>query len=544
MFFPFSELGKKLLGLDLFNEWIVQACSYWEKNVIQPSPNIGRFTMELLSLLSRNEQKFLQLNNLNIHVRLLAIVRARDDCTPSIKLAFVKLLSALLEHKSGFEWIVIKNMWTDVLVFCLTNPTIYIIRDSSSFMYRLIEKAVEYDEQFLNNVIKKIMQPLMINELKSTIDIDEECIKEKLTPTLKLIIFIMEQYCKTECTQKSNDLIPILFLRNYHLEQTVSSYMMIAKNKDFIFELETVTILIYFADLCAEAKEPILHIEQLKNLGMKIFKLLASDISKNYNLNVIKTCNLCNRYWNMIKPRFPVQIDGSPNCPVIFENQITILQMIPICLVSVKFCAITCYEFEFDDFRDNFITKIFKVMCPYTIRVVYSWRNQLMTEENCFDISLKALSYLMQSRQYYSREMGIMAFQAIMYAIKDLVKAVKDNRQLIDTCMKESNYLYMLLDAVGKMIDDFQITWRDCVETICVMSVAIELINLAQWPPKVSLIYVINVIKTVRNKGNLFISLIDGVFHQLFSSHSVQQKNQCLPIYFHLYCSKLFLRSL
>lgn len=465
----------------------MQACSYWEKNQVRPSPNISRFTMELLSLISSNEQKFLELNNSNIHLRLINIIQVRGDSTPSIKLAFVKLISSFLDHKSGFDWIVVKNIWTDVLVFCLTNPTIYIIRDSSNFMYRLLEKAAEYDEQFLNNVIKKVMQPLMMDELNSVVDINDEGFKEKLTPTLRLIIFIMEQYCMNECTQKSNDLIPTLFLRNYHLEQIVSSYMMIAKNKDLIFELETVTILIYFGDLCAEAKEPTFQVEQVKALGMKIFKLIASDISKNYHLNVIKMCHLCYRYWNIIKPRFPTQIGGSQGCPVIFENQITILQLLPIFLISVKVCSISCYEFEFDDFRDNYVTKIFKIMCPFTIRVAYSWRNQLMeNEEQCFELSLKALSFLIQSRQYYSREMGIMAFQSIMYGIKDLVKGMKSNQQIIEICMKETNYLFIILDAVGKMIEDFEITWRDCVETICVMGATIEFINLTRWAPKVS----------------------------------------------------------
>lgn len=473
----------------MFNEWIVQACSFWEKNAIRPPSNIGKFTMELLGLISSNEQKFVELNSSNIHLRLIDIVQVKSESTPSIKMAFVKLLSLLLEHKSGFEWIIVKNMWTDVLAFCVTNPTVHIVRESSNFIYKLLQKAAEYDTQFLNSVIQKIMQPFTMIELKSANNVDEEQVKDKLTPTLRLISFIMEQYCKNDCSQRNSDLVLTLFLQNYHLKQIISTYMVIAKSEDFTFELENITLLIYFTELCAEVKEPTFRVEeQLSSLSMKVFKLLAANISKHYNLNVIKLSHLCIRYMSFIKSIFPLQVGNSQEYSVIFESKIIIFQILPICLISESICSLTSSHIDFDEFRDNYFEKIFKLMCTYTIRVGYGWRNQLMTEDNCFEISFEALLYSMQSRQYYTKEMGVMAFQAIIYGINDLVNTMKDSQHLIDACMKRSNYMCTIFNAVGKMIEDFQITWRDCVETICVMCATIDFINLTRWPPEVSIV--------------------------------------------------------
>lgn len=479
-----------MLGLDLFNDWIVQACSYWEKNVIQPSPDVCTFTLELLGLISKNEQKFRELNRSNIHSRLTDTMQITDDSMPSINLAFVKLLSSLLEHKSGYEWIVAKNMWSNVLAFCVRNSTNYIVRDNSTFMYRLLEKAAEYDEQFLNSVIKMIMQPLMINELRSTVNIDEEYLKDKLTPTLRLIVFIMEQYCSNKCTQKGKQRIPTAFLRNYRLEHVLSSYMLFVTNEDFIFELENATILMYFAVLCGDAREPAFYTEHLKGVGIKVFKLIALDISKHYNLNVIKVCYLFFRYLNLVKQKFPLLISNSEESLVTLEKKINVFQFIPMYMVSMNICSKTMAEFEINEFRANYLSKIFDILCLQTVRLGYSWRNQLLAEKHSFEIAVKSISYLMQSRQYYSKEMAFMVFQTILYSIEDLVSAMKSNQQLIDTCIRESTYLYVILDAVAKMIEDFQITWRDCVETISVMGTAIDLINLAQWPPKVSVPFI------------------------------------------------------
>lgn len=486
-YFVLSELGKTLLGLDLFTEWIIQACSYWEKNTIQPPSSISRFTLELLSLMSKNEQKFIYLNNTNIYVRLFEIMRVeKNDSTPSLKLASVKLLFSFLEHKSGFDWIQQKDSWMHVLQYCLTNPTIYIIRDSSRFIYELLEKAVIYDEQFLNTIIQRIMLPLTINELKNTTEINDEAIRDELRPTLKLIIYIMEQYCKNESLQYRNELIPRLFLKNYHLEQIISSYIMIAKNKDLIFELQNITYLIYFVDLCIEAKEPTFKADSLIDVALKTFKLLSSDISRGISMNVIKGCYLCFQYWSMLKPRFPKMPTLMQDNPLIFESQMLVLMTLPLYLISIKYCGLTCDENQFDDFRDNFVTKIFKIMCQTTIRVCYTFRDQLLLEEDVFDLSIKSVSYVMQCVKHFNKEMGFIVFQTLIYSITDMVTAMKINPQLIEVCIKQPNYLYMLFDSLGKVIEEFKITWRDCVETICVMGIAIEFINITSWPTKVN----------------------------------------------------------
>lgn len=103
------------MALDLFPEWIQEALLCWETNKHQPTQNVTRFTLELVCLLSRVEDKFNLLCSGNVYLRLIDLLNlTKDTCGPSVKLAFVKLLTAFLEHKSGIEWIVASDYWKQV----------------------------------------------------------------------------------------------------------------------------------------------------------------------------------------------------------------------------------------------------------------------------------------------------------------------------------------------------------------------------------------------------------------------------------------------
>lgn len=163
--------------LDLFTNWIIEACAFWEKNEYEPSTNVACFVLHLGSFVSRNEERFLKLSSINAYLRLCDIFCVRKYSTlVQVKQAYVSLLESFLEHRyglfrlfvsnctyvsffdrSGVEWIRATNSWTDVLNYCLmSNP----IKESYNFIYKLLESRVLYDEKFCNTIVKKILQPL------------------------------------------------------------------------------------------------------------------------------------------------------------------------------------------------------------------------------------------------------------------------------------------------------------------------------------------------------------------------------------------------
>lgn len=101
-FFVFSTaLSDALLSLDLFSEWIVQACTFWEEHQdVQPSVPVATFVLELTRIVAKNETRFLHLSNSNAYQRLYDIFHLKkSDCPPAISVAYVKLLRTFLRHR-------------------------------------------------------------------------------------------------------------------------------------------------------------------------------------------------------------------------------------------------------------------------------------------------------------------------------------------------------------------------------------------------------------------------------------------------------------
>lgn len=67
-------------------------------------------------------------------------------------------------YRTGVEWIRATNTWIDVLNYALANnSTVYLLKESYCFIYKLLESKVDFDETFCNVVVKRIMQPLMVS---------------------------------------------------------------------------------------------------------------------------------------------------------------------------------------------------------------------------------------------------------------------------------------------------------------------------------------------------------------------------------------------
>lgn len=96
-----TEIVNILINLNLFTDWITKICNFWEENDDgQPSINLGCFVFELASLVSKNEERFLQLSSANVYLRLCDMFHVRKpSCAIGIQLAYVKLLDSFLEHK-------------------------------------------------------------------------------------------------------------------------------------------------------------------------------------------------------------------------------------------------------------------------------------------------------------------------------------------------------------------------------------------------------------------------------------------------------------
>ncbi|XP_044272396.1 uncharacterized protein LOC123016210 isoform X4 [Tribolium madens] len=473
----------------IFTDWLLQAVTIWESQKVTPSAKIAFFTLNLASLVSRNEGRFCHLSGGNFYISLINVVKARQpETTPAVKLGYIKLMRAFLEHKSGIQWIVGNDLWIDILKLSLTNQTVYITREGYRFIAKLLEQTVDVDEEFCHRVVKEIMVPLGDSTYKTIkpsgdmMEISDETVYQNLSPTLQLIGDTLEYFLESVLFTQNDCRIVLIFLRDFHLEQQICNLMMIAQNKYLVFDLGKIMFIMQFLELYIGVISNNLKMGNVKTSVRKIMSIFRTNFSKGNYENVMKLCYYGQLYWNLMGYKIPCMKVNKDNEPISFANQLLVIQLLPIFAVAMKYCVGDSSMIDSDEFRDQYVQKFFMMMCENTVRIAYGWRDFLTSQTNLFEIATKGLIYIMKSRKYYPRERAAMTFQSFVYTLKDVMRVVKEAPEKIAFFSQQVGFFSLLFDAFVVFIEEFQITWRDSVETICVMSICFDFLSIPTWP--------------------------------------------------------------
>lgn len=295
----------------------------------------------------------------------------------------------------------------------------------------------------------------------------------------------MEQFLKNECINRNNQHIATLFLKNYRLTQIIEAFLKIAIDEDLVFDLSHAAYVIGFVDLCVDAKEFTFSEAEVKPVVKNLFCMISDSIAKQYCRNVMKLSHLAVRYWHLIRSRLMPHAPNIPKDikkePLIFENQLVILQSMPAFIFMIFRFNMPVHQLC-DDFRDNFANKVMRNMCEYTIRLAYNYRQALVEQKCGYEVGTKALEYIKETKPSYDRDQAVIIFQTLVYILKDVVTLTKDDDGQIEIAKNETDFLQSLLLLIGQFIEDFRITWQDCVESICVVGLTLYFISTTTWP--------------------------------------------------------------
>lgn len=419
----FSVRGAELRRLPLFSDWLSEAVLRWETTLTSPSASIATFTLNLAALISKDETNFVKLNATNIYLRLCKVLRLRTkDIAPSTKLGYLKMLTSFINHKPGLDWLMSTDCWNDILSYCLENQTIYITRDGYVFMYELLNKCIDTNITFCEMVVKKTMLHLEAEQFNKNgvikSEIDDYQIQKELTPTLKLITYILEQ----SYMNRSNKKLGNMYLNDLNIENVVWKILMIARDHEFRFDISKLIFLASFMGVSSHhyvTRDSALP--HLKEFGRKFSSLFNFLIDKMCVVEVLKLCCLGHNYWTVVDALLP---PSSKKEPILFENQIIIFQIMP--MIIIAFSGADKQKIREDELTEMFISKLFKISCEHTIRLAYTYRTSLMTLDvnKAYDVAHKSVFYLMRVRKHLHRERAVIAFQAIAYALKYLASAL------------------------------------------------------------------------------------------------------------------------
>lgn len=481
------ELGESLRTLPLLIKWISEIAILWESNDVLPSQTIGIFAINLIGLLSQDKNKFLALKANDTYVRLIKVLKIQSaSCNPSLKLGYIKLLSSFLNHTDGIEYVINTNYWECALRYCLSNQTIYIIKEGQHFIFELLQKTAN-NEKFSNQVIKEILSILYKNPIDNGTafpEIKKDQLRITIMPTLQLIVYVLDQHFQSTYFTNKNNAVPLLFFKN-NLKDTILQMLLMVQDADVMLELEKIMVMLYLLEAHVNCQEDLYNAEQLREKSKSIFQLIKAHLTKREVECIIKLSYWIQYFWHYMLPNCPAP--WNEKNPLLFENQVLIMQTLP--LYTVKLISIHYLENQLlmDDFRDHFITKIFKIMCESTIRMGYTFRSILMESDVDIDYAQLAVQYIIKSKELFRRETCIICFQGLLYNLKDIAHLTLRNENPLPTrdLNKYDSYMLVVIDAIMSFIKDYDFTWRESIETLCVTNICLDLLSSDCWSPKV-----------------------------------------------------------
>jgi hypothetical protein len=481
--------------LPIFTEWLRKAVTMWSTTKVTPPTGVASFAMNVASLLSKNEERFCSLNNNNFFIKLVNVLKARQTgVAPSVKLAYIKLLSSFLEHKSGIEWMIACNFWENVFQFSLTDQDERLTKESTMFMSKLLEATIDCDEDFCDEVVKRIMLPFGENicrSIKASTNlgaVGDEVESQLLKPTLKLVGDILQYFLDAMLFGRKDYRVVLIFLKNFHVEEKISDFMIIAQSKGLVFDVGKNMFLMQFLKLYIKFVTNNITAANISTSVSKIKNNFILNVWKGSGEDFVKFSNFGLFYWKLMETTIPTVQIKTTNESLHFSNQFLIFIIFAQYCLLIKYCVSwSKFEEELlrDDFHDLFIQKLYNIMNTDTVRVLYAWRDRFVARSDMFQIAKNAATFARESRMYYSRQDAVMVFQTQVYSLKDLMGAIKESPEKLEIFLNEMDYFSLLFENVIIMINEFDITWKDSWEAIDVMAIAFDFLKMPNWSTQI-----------------------------------------------------------
>ncbi|XP_072400780.1 uncharacterized protein [Diabrotica undecimpunctata] len=471
------ETHKKFLTIWL-KGYVVQC----ERLQEPPNASLLTFVLNITRYLCESEQIFVHLNSDDIFERLVKIIKKVSQ--PTVTGAFIKLFGHFVEHKSGLQWMISTNHWELLVDIILNNETVFVYKEGNKFVAKMLEKSHSFNVPFCKNVIQHILVPL--DECyKAIVDHSFTESQERwLISTLRLISEILYILLGPEAASTDSALIAVL-LETFQLNKRLKEILGATTHsviKGWVYR--TVIYLSLYELKLKFIGNQRAGSHQKAEISPVVFNVLyeaANEISVPCMLLLLFTTLNC---WNTIKASLPGSLLSNPKV-VSFEDQLLAIQLMPMYTIFVKTIGFNVYTSDSEDsFRYIFISKLVDRIYPKTIRVKYKWQNYLL-EHYSITNGILALKYFIHSKQLYSKENAILAFQMMIYLIEDLNTCLKDKPELQLQFINEPDYLDLHLKVIAMIIDEFQMTWQDTVESLCVLHIVYHLLNGLIWPTKI-----------------------------------------------------------
>lgn len=396
-------------------------------------------------------------------------------------MAQVQVFRSILKHPTGAQWLRQSNAWSIALAYCLEGQTVYVVREATQFITDFVFKvATEFnDDEFLIETLRQITMP-MANEvvvIDGTVSVDSSGLQRRVRPSLDLLCHLSDHLIRSE--YKTN--IPEHILKTTGTKMNL--WRMTDKTLDPVFFkliMHTIVFVSYleFVDNLAEPKDKVTLTLAHNQFGLHFFNHMKFCLLHRNPCALLSIAKLYHVLWNTLGTRAPEEIELESK-KIKFENQIIILQLMPI-IFSIQKPKAGQSELEI---FDTYIMKLFDISTDHTMRICYAYRDLMMTyhRSKMSTITAKAIQGILAMKSVLHRDRAVYVFQAMSYCLKAFADAdtVDDTNveMQTDVLIEMPNLLSALLTGLHTLVKDYRITWKESIESACLLNFMLVLLN-------------------------------------------------------------------
>lgn len=309
-----------------------------------------------------------------------------------------------------------------------------------------------------------------------------------LINSVELVISILEK----AVFQDLDNPIPSYFESVEHLESRIKAYFHACLCTPYGKTFQKLSMLLSFIKLRANVR----HNSQIDKVVYErfCFGLVYNAgllLPKKLILNMVLDPKVALVYFHKLSNLKKFEIPK----PQKFSNQAITLMMIPLLSLTKPFYAKDHYFFE------EFMDKIFNVTSVSLQRLAYNIRNVILQNPDLplEHICAATIEHMLEILDFMDRDTIIIMFQTTCHVLKNFLPSCKKDdghatgrREPFHKSVLEGDpitekpiLLASLLNALIKITERFQLQWRECVETVCIMSICQGVLNHTGVNPKV-----------------------------------------------------------
>lgn len=385
----------------------------------------------------------------------------------------------------GLLWLKQVKAWKVAIVCYERYPTAEIISECAAFLYDIIGKlsGLMMDDNLCNEIMEDIFAPFYKTEWKPNADVESEMVQQHLMSTIDVCSYILTMCIESQKTSKTAN----YFLVKFQFENNLWRIgELVGKNDDLVVVIcrgLTTANLATFNNI-DEPPGKALNLSNYELFTSKYYNIMRFAIQRQSFGNILTIADMHHKLWNKLGVH---KQNKTMNFKI--SHQVITMQTLP--LVQMIKSKLN----QTNHFMCEISTDVLKKNSEETIRLLYQYRDCLdcLNTEVLTELAVKSIQSTSSLKETSDRDSIILTIKILIYALAGYIDEPCNenfNRPTVNVQLleKSETFLSALLIGLGDFINDFKISWKECVESTSIVRFSLALLNCKTLDSKVSFI--------------------------------------------------------